>query len=459
MSTSNSNGDYVSFLAKKSQLGGGSGFEPIEIPEFLKPFQAYFADWAIRRGRAAIFAGYGLGKSPMAFVWADNVVRHTNGRVLILTPLGVTGQMLREATKFGFDAEVSRTGKFTKRIVITNYEKLHLFSSGDFAGVVGDESGGIKDFKANRTAEVIEFMRTLIYRLLCTATPSPNDYPELGTSAEALGEMGFQDMITMFFKQEMSKERIGWGRTKYRMRAHGEHDFWRWVSSWARAARKPSDLGFDDDGYILPELKTTEYVIKARTKRPGFLFEMPALTLQDQREERRRTLHERCEKVCSLVEHTGKPALVWCHLNPEGDLLERLIPGAIQVSGKDSDESKEEKLIAFISGQIRVLVSKPIIFGYGLNLQHCAHATFFPSHSFEQVDQAIHRIHRFGQTSEVRIDVVASEGEAGVTNNLNEKRGRRELMFDRLISLMNDHLRIERSDPFQTREELPSWIA
>ncbi len=451
--------DYQAFLAQKTNLPPGAGFEPIEIPLFLKPFQAYLTDWAIRRGRGAIFAGYGLGKSPMAFVWADNVVRHTNGRVLILTPLGVTGQMLREASKFGFDAEVSRNGKFSKRLVITNYEKLHLFRPVDFAGVVGDESGGIKDFDAKRTSEVIEFMRTLMFRLLCTATPSPNDHDELGTSAEALGEMGYTDMLTRFFKEDIVKDHLGWGRKKYRLRAHGEHDFWRWVCSWARAARKPSDLGFEDDGYILPALHTTEHVVIARTRKPGFLFDMPAMTLPDQIEERRRTIKERCEMVCSLVEHTGKPALVWCHLNPEGDYLAKIIPGAVQVSGRDSDEAKEEKLLGFISGQIRILVSKPVIFGYGLNLQHCAHATFFPSHSFEQVDQAIHRIHRFGQTEEVQIDVVASEGEAGVTANLNIKRARREVMFGNLISLVNEHQKIDRTNPHQTQEEMPSWLS
>jgi len=457
MTSSHPTLDYAGFLARKTQLDCGSGFEPIEIPGFLFDFQGSLTDWAIRRGGGLIAADCGLGKSPMAFVWADNVIRYTNGRVLILTPLGVTGQMLREAMKFGFDAEISRTGKFSKRMVITNYEKLHLFSPNDFAGVVGDESSGIKNFDANRTAEVIEFMRTIRFRLLCTATAAPNDYIELGTSAEALGEMGFSDMITKFFKQQTSKDHLGWGRTKYLLRAHGEHDFWRWVCSWARACRKPSDLGFDDDRFILPPLESHEHVIEARTRRRGFLFDLPAISLQDQREERRRTLHERCEKVASLVADTGKPALAWCHLNPEGDHLERIIPGAIQVSGKDCDEAKEEKLLAFISGQIRVLVSKPVVFGFGLNLQHCAHETFFPSHSFEQYYQAVRRCWRFGQTQTVRIDMVTSEGEQGVMANLQRKAEAADVMFSKLVELMNAELRIERSNIYQTSEEIPVW--
>ncbi len=449
--------DYRKFLESKQDLGDSCGFPPIEIPSFLFPFQRSLVGWAIRKGRAAIFADCGLGKTPMQLVWADNVVRHTGNPVLILTPLAVAGQTVREAQKFGIMAEQSRDGSLVAPIVVTNYEKLKHFSPSDFSGVVCDESSILKNFDGATKAAVTEFMRTIPYRLLCTATAAPNDYIELGTSAEALGEMGFQDMITRWFKQETTKDHLGWGRTKYRMRAHGEHDFWRWVCSWARACRKPSDLGFDDEQFVLPELITREHVVEARTSRPGFLFDLPAITLQDQREERRRTLEERCGRVVELIDH-NRPALVWCHLNDEGDRLEKMIPGAVQVSGKDSDESKESKLLAFTSGQTRVMISKPVVFGFGLNLQHCAHETFFPSHSFEQYYQSVRRCWRFGQARPVEIDMVTSEGEMGVMANLQRKADQADEMFTKLVDLMNAELRIERTNPYTNKEEVPSWL-
>ena len=449
--------DYATFLKRKTQLGDAHGFEPIEIPGFLFPFQRSLVEWAIRRGRSAIFASCGLGKTPMQVVWADNVVRHTNKPVLILTPLAVSGQTVREAEKFGYPAVQSRTGKVYPHITVTNYEQLKRFHPGDFAGVVADESSCIKSFDAKTTAQVTEFMRTVPYRLLCSATPAPNDYNELGTSAEALGEMGYADMITKFFRQSTTKDHLGWGRTKYVIRGHAERDFWRWVCSWARACRRPSDLGDDDSRFELPPLETHEYVIEARQKRAGFLFDLPATDLNGQREERRRTINERCEKIAELVDHEA-PAVVWCHLNDEGRLATKLIPGAVEVSGNDSDEAKEEAFLAFVAGQVRVLVSKPEIAAWGLNWQHCAHQTFFPSHSYEQYYQAVRRSWRFGQTQPVRVDVVASEGEAGVVANLQRKAEAAERMFDNLVGLMHDQLTLSRSTEFTTQEESPRWL-
>lgn len=450
---------YEAFLESKAQVAEMSGFEPLWLPEFLYPFQRSLVEWAIRKGRAALFEDCGLGKTPQQLVWSENVVRHTNRPVLILTPLAVSHQTAREAEKFGIEAKVSRDGKIASKIVVTNYEKLHLFSPADFAGAVCDESGCLKDFSAARTAAITEFMRTLPYRLLATATAAPNDYVELGTSAECLGEMGFQDMVTRFFRKQTSKDYLGWGRTKYEMRAHAEHDFWRWVCSWARACRKPSDLGFDDGPFILPPLTTRETVVESRTTRDGFLFDLPAATLGDQREERRRTLSERCERAAELVAGTGRPAICWCALNPEGDLLERLIPDAIQVSGADSDEAKEAKILDFIAGRSRVLVSKPVCAGWGLNLQHCSHLTFFPSHSFEQTYQSIRRCYRFGQVNPVHVDIVASEGERGVLANMERKSAQADVMFERLVALMHDHMNIRRGSPFTRDSELPAWLA
>ncbi len=437
-----------------------AGFDPIWLPDCLFEFQRHLVDWSIRKGRSAIFADCGLGKTIMQLVWAENVVRKTNKPVLILTPIAVGQQTIQEAEKFGIDAERSRDGSFNAgaRIVVTNYERLGRFNSSDFSGVVCDESSILKNFAGKRKEEITEFMRTRPYRLLCTATAAPNDYIELGTSSECIGEMGFQDMITRFFKQETSKDHLGWGRTKYRMRGYAERDFWRWVVSWARACRRPSDLGYEDDDFALPPIETREHVITSRVKRAGMLFDMPAITLNEQREERRRTINERCDKVADLVNDTGEPAVVWCHLNTEGDQLARDIPDARQVSGSDSDERKEELFDAFASGDLRVLVTKPTIAGFGLNWQHCAHQTFFPSHSFEQWYQSVRRCWRFGQKRPVVVDVVTSEGEMGVLSNLRRKAEAATAMFGNLVSLMNDQLEISFDNPFTTKERSPRWL-
>jgi hypothetical protein len=449
---------YERFIHRKSQIGGMFGFEPLFMPDFLFDFQRALVEWAARRGKAAIFADCGLGKTPMQLVWAENVVRKTNQPVLILTPLAVGQQTVREAAKFGIEATRCVDGKLPgdARVIIANYERLHYFDPQDFAGVVCDESSILKDFDGKTRTAITEFMRTRPYRLLCTATAAPNDYDELGTSSEAVGEMGFQDMRTMFFRPAKHKG-LGWGRTKFELRAHATRDFWRWVVSWARAIRKPSDLGFDDDRFELPPLHTAEHVITASRRRSGMLIDLPAITLEEQREERRRTLPERCERVAELVA-TGKPAVAWCHLNDEGDLLETLIPGAVQVSGADKDEAKEEAFEAFAAGQIRVLVTKPTIAGFGLNWQHCAHQTFFPSHSFEQWYQAVRRCLRFGQANPVTVDIVTSEGEAGVLANLQRKAAAAEVMFASLVGLMNDQLSIDRGTTYTTKELCPSWL-
>jgi hypothetical protein len=449
--------NYQQFIERKSQVGNMSGFEPIWIPDFLFDFQKSLVDWAIQKGRAGIFAGCGLGKTPMQLAWADNVVRHTNKPVLILTPLAVAAQTVREGAKFGIECKRSLDGTLSGKIIVANYDRLHYFNPHEFAGVVADESACMKDFDSKRTADVTEFMRTVNYRLLCTATPAPNDYVELGTSAEALGELGSRDMITKFFRQQTAKDHLGWGRTKYILKGHAVHDFWRWVCSWGRAVRKPADLGFENGDFDLPELKTTEHVIQTAKPRPGLLFPLPAITMQEERAERRHTINERCELVDELVK-AHDSSLVWCHLNPEGDLLAKLIPDSAQISGADADESKEEKILAFISGQIKRLISKPVILCWGLNFQHCAHETFFPSHSFEQFFQAVPRCWRFGQKRIVHVDMVTSEGERGVLENLQRKAKQADLMFEQLVLLMNDHLNIRRTNPFTNQAEAPPWI-
>ena len=462
--------EYDLFLDKKSQLGPATGFAPNWMPEFLFGFQKELVQWSLLKGRSAIFADCGLGKTPMQLVWAENVYRHTNKPVLIMTPLAVGAQTVREGEKFGIEVHRSATSFVHKGINIVNYERLHYYNPDDFSGAVCDESSILKSFDGARRLEITEFMKKMKYRLLCTATAAPNDYIELGTSAEALGEMGHTDMLMHFFKNDQNtiKPMVYRNkgnnfaqldeRAKWRFKGHAEIPFWRWVCSWARAVRRPSDLGFDDDGFILPELIENDYLVTAETLALGMLFPLPAVGLTEQREERRRTIEERCAKVSELVADTRKPALVWCHLNVEGDRLAQLIPDAEQVSGDDSDEEKEEKFLAFTSGELRVLVTKPKIGAWGLNFQHCNHVTFFPSHSFEQYYQGVRRCWRFGQKNPVKVDIVTTEGEQSVLENLQRKAKAADKMFTALVDQMHKAISIDRSATFTTKQENPSWL-
>ena len=452
---------YAQFLNRKSQLDGNHGFAPVSMPSWLFDFQAELVEWALLKGRAAVFADCGLGKTAIELVWADNVVQRTGGRVLLLTPLAVTHQIAKDAEKFGIEAKVSRNGVPHAGITITNYEKLHLFDATQFVGVACDESSILKSYTGATRGAITAFARKLPYRLLATATAAPNDFTELGTSSEALGYLGHMDMLNRFFKNDMNNSaqgRIGGEVIKWRLKGHAELPFWRWVCSWARAVRRPSDLGFADARFVLPELREVEHVVEANTVADGFLFALPAVGLDEQREERRRTMKERCARVADLVNPTGQPALVWCHLNDEGDQLEKLIPDAIQVSGADSDDKKEGKLLDFAEGRARVLITKPKIGAWGLNYQHCNHITFFPSHSFEQYYQGVRRCWRFGQQRPVTVDIVTTEGERGVLRNLQRKAQQADKMFSNLVAEMNSAQAIDRTTAFTKTQEIPKWL-
>jgi len=452
---------YEAFLRDKTQAGANSGFDPVWMPDYLFDFQREIVDWAVRKGRAAVFADCGLGKTPMGLTWASNVARKTGKPVLYLTPLAVVSQTVREAVKFGVEAVQSREGASTGHIIVTNYERLKYFNHSDFGGVVCDESSILKSFAGQRRGEITTFMRKVPYRLLQTATAAPNDYVELGTSSEALGYMGHMDMLNRFFKNDLNNSatgRMAGEVIKWRLKGHAEGPFWRWVCSWARAIRRPSDLGFDDAAFILPALNEVEHLVDAQNLAEGMLFALPAVGLKEQREERRRTVEERCEKVAALVNHTGQPALVWCHLNDEGDMLERMIPDAVQVSGSDSDDKKELHLESFAEGRARVLITKPKIGAWGLNFQHCNHLTVFPSHSFEQYYQAVRRCWRFGQKRAVRVDIVTTEGDRGVMRNLQRKAEQADEMFTRLVAEMNNALGIERANNMTKKMEVPAWL-
>lgn len=453
---------YSDFILSKSHSGGDFGFAPIALPSYLFDFQSAMVDWALRKGRAALFEDCGLGKTPQELVWADNVMRHTNGRVLFCAPLAVAFQVAREAEKFGVDVTVSRDGKIGGAgIYVTNYERLGMFDPTDFVGMVCDESSILKSFDGATKTAITTFMRKLPYRLLATATAAPNDYIELGTSSEALGHLGHMDMLNRFFKNDLNNSATGRMRgevIKWRLKGHAEEPFWRWVASWSRAMRKPSDVGFDDTRFELPPLIEHEHVVTVESIAEGMLFELPAVGLKEQREERRRTLTERCEQAAALVNGTGEPAIVWCELNDEGNLLERLIPDAVQVSGADSDDAKEEKLLSFADGKARVLITKPKIGAWGLNFQHCAHMTFFPSHSYEQTYQAIRRCWRFGQTRPVTVDYVTTEGGRGIMRNFQRKSEKADAMFANLVAHQNAALAIERASAFTKQMEVPTWI-
>lgn len=451
--------DYRQFLNRKADLGATEGVPVRFIPARAFDFQQSLIEWHCFKGRSAGFIDCGLGKTLMQLTFAENVVRHTNRPALVLTPLAVAPQTVVEGEKFGIECYRSKDGEMPngKKVIVSNYQRLSKFDPSDFAAVICDESSILKNFDGATKAQVTEFMRTVPYRLLSTATAAPNDYMELGTSSEALGYLGFQDMLTRFFKRENGTGGIAWGRDTYRLRSYAETDFWRWLVSFSRAVRRPVDLGFDDGAFVLPELKTAEHTIKASRPRDGQLFDTPARTLPEQKEERRRTMKERCEKVAELASGHDS-SVVWCHLNAEGDLLRKLIPGSEQVSGSDTDERKEELLGAFGAGQIKRLITKPQIAGYGLNWQHCAHQTTFPSHSFEQYYQGVRRCWRFGQKRSVTVDIVSSEGEAGVLDNLNRKAAQAERMFERMVELMNNELRVDRSTAFTRTQEVPSWL-
>ncbi len=474
---------YADFLHAKSQVGGQSGFEPVWMPEWLFDFQKSLVEWSVLKGRAAIFADCGLGKTPMQLVWAENVVRHTNKPVLILTPLAVSAQTVREAEKFGIDCKQSRDGTVHPNITVTNYERLHYFEPSAFAGVVCDESSILKAFSGQTRKQVTRFTSKLKYRLLCTATAAPNDYVELGNSSEALGELNYSEMLKRFFQQLDDKGqkretklqdeaetlmerdpnyfkklayRVAQTIGQWRLKHHAVTHFWRWVASWARACRMPSDLGFSNDGFVLPELRERDHIIEPDTPPPGKLFNVPAFGMGEEREERRRTMTQRCEFVADLVNHK-RPAVIWCQMNDEADRLEEMIPDAKQIAGRTPDDRKVELYEAFANGQLCKLVIKPKIGAFGLNWQHCNHVVTFASHSYEQYYQSVRRCWRFGQKQPVDLDVIATSGEIRVLGNMRQKAKKADAMFEVLVREMSNATRVVRHEESE-RMEVPSWL-
>jgi len=456
---------YAKYLESKTNNGIYNGFEPIYIPDCLFDFQKALVDYAIQKGRCAIFADCGLGKSVMELVWAHNIVRKTNKRVLLITPIAVGGQMLQEAAKFSIPGVCrSRDGKLKDKIIITNYERLHYFNPSDFVGVVLDESSILKNFKGATKTKINIFLRKIKYRLLATATAAPNDFIELGTTSEALGYLGYMDMLSKFFKNDQNNcatNRRGrfTEATKWRLKGHAHDAFWKWVTSWSRSVKFPSDMGFSDNGFILPKLREKEHEIDITRKAiVNQLLVLPAKGLKEVREERKATIKERCEYVANIINKTKSYAVVWCNLNAEGDLLEKLIKDAIQISGRDKDDKKENKLISFSKGDERVLITKPKIGAWGLNWQHCHHVAFFPAYSYEQYYQAIRRCWRFGQKKSVVVELVYSKGDRNAIKNLRRKQKQADDMYANLVKEMNNSLAVSNNLNFNKKVDMPLFL-
>ena len=448
---------YSEFLENKQQINNDEGFDPIFMPDFLFDFQKLLTEWAIKGGKRATFADTGLGKTAMQLVFAENVVRKTNKKVLLLTPLAVSHQTIKEGEKFNIEVKRSRDGKPKGKITVTNYEQLEKFNPDDYVCCICDESSILKNMLGATRKLITRFTQKMPYRSLYTATPSPNDYVELGTSSEVLGQLPYMDMLQQFFRDTNNDKNPQWNKPKWELKGHAVNDFWRWVSSWAKVCRKPSDFGFDDSKFMLPGLKEKVHVLKITKPRQGEIFVVAANTLGEQREERKRTIEERSEEVLKLV--SKHPiSVIWCHYNYEADYLNKLLPNSVNISGSDSAENKEEKFISFSKGEIENLIIKPKIGAFGLNWQHVNHMVFFPSHSYEQYYQGIRRMYRFGQKKIVHVDIVTTEGELRVYHNMLRKAKESENMFNKLIQYMNDSITIKEQKHINIKIKIPTWV-
>jgi superfamily II DNA or RNA helicase len=422
---------YADFLASKRVVDRASGLSSVpDLNDSLMPFQRDIVAWALRRGRAAIFADCGMGKTFMQLEWA----RHVPGRVMIAAPLAVSGQTVHEAEKFGIPgARYLRADDGSTRIVVTNYEMLDKFDPRSFAGIVLDESSILKSYTGKFRNYIIDEWGGVQFRLAATATPAPNDYMELGNHAEFLGTMTRVEMLSQFFVHD------GGDTQSWRLKGHAESEFWRWLCSWAVMIRKPSDLGYQDDGFILKPLHIHEMTVDVGTSHDGLLFALEARTMDERRHARSESIRERVSAVASLVNRSRDPWVCWCDLNAESEALCREIPDAVEIRGSHSVDEKESRLEVFASGKIRVLVTKPSIAGWGLNWQHCAHVAFTGlSDSYEQFYQAVRRCWRFGQSRDVHCYVVTSSREGAVVANIKRKESSSEAMARSMVEHMRD---------------------
>ncbi len=420
--------NYQEFLKMKEKRCVTAGFELRNAPPALFDYQRHIVAWACNRGKAAIFADCGLGKTIMQLAWASNIP----GDVLILAPLAVSDQTAAEGDRFGIavnrcddDADIK------PGINITNYERLSKFNCSRFSGVVLDESSILKNYSGKIRNEIIDSFRRTPYKLACTATPAPNDFMELGNHCEFLDVASRTEMLAEYFVHD------GGETQKWRLKGHAIKPFWEWVGTWAMNIRKPSDIGFSDDGFVLPSLDIKEHIVRADYHQQGFLFPMVANTLAERKDARKLTIKQRAEKVAELIkDKPSDPWIVWCNLNAEADAITSLLPEAREIRGTLTADVKRELMNGFSSGEIKILVTKPSIAGFGMNWQHCANVAFLGiSDSYEEFYQAIRRCWRFGQKREVTAHIVISDTEGAVVANIKRKESQAATLANEMTGL------------------------
>lgn len=422
---------YAEFIKQKTMIDPPTGM--VSVPELnscLRDYQKDMVRWALRRGRAAFFADCGLGKGPMQMEFASRQPHEC----IIAAPLAVAHQFVREAEKFGFDLAYAKDqSEVTKRITVTNFERLENFNIEQFGAVCIDESSILKNSSGSYCNWIIEAFQNTPFRLCSSATPAPNDVMELGTHAEFLGVMTRSEMLAMYFTHD------GGDTSKWRVKGHAQTAFWEWLASWAVMIRKPSDLGYSDEGFVLPPLVMHEQCVRVAAPTSGFLFAVEAQTLQERQQARRDSIADRVKACAEIVNATNEQFLVWCNLNDESAALVDAIPGAVEVKGSDTDAHKEAAIAGFLSGSMRVLVSKPRILGLGLNMQCCANMAYVGlSDSYEQLYQSIRRCWRFGQSRPVNVHVITAETEGAVVSNIKRKEADAEAMYSNMIAHMKD---------------------
>ena len=452
---------YLELINTKRHSVIESGIKPVFSSDALFDYQKFVVDKAVRMGRHGVFLDTGLGKTIIQLCVAQKYIQTDNKPALIVTPLAVAFQFIKEADKFGFQSiEYSRTGNHTKEIVLCNYEQIEKFNPDDFSVILLDESSILKNADGATRITVNNFLRKAPYRYLFTATPSPNDFVELGTASEALGHLGYVDMLGRFFtnrESSLSPNDIG---VKWILKPHATDDFFSWVSGWATSMRKPSDLGFDDSRHILPPLTVNDVLVKnihaIEIDGQMEMFVRPSSLLTEVREETKKTLQERCEIAVSLASEAGT-SVYWCNLNSEAELIRSIDKDAAEVKGSDSIEKKEDTLLAFAEGKISRLITKPKITSFGLNWQHCNHTVFFPTFSYEQYYQAVRRFWRFGQKNPVTVDLVYSEGQEKVITALKEKQVKADALFSKLNSAVNKNVNTSGKE-FANKLVLPAFL-
>ena len=455
---------YEEFLQSKLITSAPSGFDIARdsLPANMYEYQKDLVQWGCKRGKAAFFTMTGTGKTVMEGAWGQMVCNHTGGTVLWLAPLAVSKQTVRECAKFGITVHLCRTQSdvIPGALNITNYQMLHHFDPAAFIGIILDESSLIKAADGKTRIQIIEFASSIAYRLAGTATPSPNDYMELGNHAEFLGIMSYTEMLATFFVHD------GGETSKWRLKGHAEESFWEWLATWGVFLTKPSDLGYSDEGFDLPLLNTFQHVVESAPTE-GSLFVVEAASLTERRAARKESLERRVAKCAEIVAQSRKPFLVWCGLNAESEALKAAIPGAVEVTGSDSDEHKEKSMMDFAAGKIDVMISKSSICGFGMNWQVCADTAFVGmSDSFEALFQSTKRFHRHGQTKEVNRHLIISEAEGSVLNNVKRKEKEFETMIAHMVehtkkmSIANIRSLTNQKDSYRAEDAIviPAWL-